>query len=107
MSIRFNNFINQQKQTNNSVANAMSQLEVLLLKAISQQAYFHKDPDTIFTDADDREIISKGVSSLIPSWLENVDRVNDILAVAQRTKTADEIMLKHNVNLDEYRKELE
>ena len=107
MTIRFDNYNKQRTQTNNSCANAMSQLETLLLKAITQQAYFRKDPDAIFTNDDDKAIISAGVASLIPSWNKNLERVNDILAVVSGTKTEDEIIAKYNINLSEYRKELE
>jgi hypothetical protein len=90
-----------------SAANAMSQLESLLLQALSQQAYFHKDPDGIFTNSDDQAIITKGASDLIPSWNVNLERVNDIIAVIQGTKTTDEIITKYSIDLNEYRKELE
>ncbi len=107
MTIRFDNYNKQRTQTNNSAANALSQLEVLLLKALHQQAYFHKDPDGLFTNADDRELITKSASSLIPSWSVNLERVNDIVAVLQGTKPVDEVIAKYEIDLTAYRLELE
>ena len=107
MNIRFDNYNKQRTQTNNSAANAMSQLEVLLLAALHQQAYFHKDPDDLFTNADDKELITKSAASLIPSWNVNLDRVNDIIGVLQGTKPVDEVIEKYNIDLSAYRLELE
>ena len=107
MNIRFNNYNKQRTQTNSSAANALSQLEGLLLKALHQQAYFHKDPDNLFSNPDDRELITKSASSLIPSWNVNLERVNDIIAVLQEAKTVDEVINKYDIDLTAYRLELE
>ena len=107
MTIRFDNYNKQRTQTNNSAANALSQLESLLLKALDQQAYFHKDPDGLFTNADDRELITKSAASLIPSWNVNLERVSDIIGVLQGVRSVDEVIVKYGIDLDDYRLELE
>ena len=107
MSIRFDNYNKQRKQTNVSAANALSQLETLLLTALAQQAYFRNDPDNIFTDEDDKALITKGVAALVPSWQRNVDRVTDLLAVIQGNKTVGGVVAKHSINLEEFRNGLE
>jgi len=107
MGIRFDNYNKQRTATNKQAASTMSQLEVLMLQAINQQAYFHKDPDGIFTDADDKALITKSAAALIPSWNVNLERVNDIVAVMQGQLSVDELMSKYNVDLDTYRLELE
>lgn len=106
--IKFTAYNQQRKENNQRAAQAISQLNAAIDVAIQQQAYFRKDPNGLFTNADDRQIISAGVANLVPSWEGVKTKVDDMLRVMDDNDpfTVDDLIAKYSVDLDDFASKL-
>lgn len=103
--LKLNQFNTNQKQTSQSVARAISQLNNDLAAAIEHQAYARKNPDGVI-DEGLLLLMGMGVDQLLAQFAEVAEKKDDLLNVKSGNMTIDELIAKYNIDLDKYSRNL-
>lgn len=94
-------FKESQARTAQNVANAVSSLDNAMLEALKVQAYMHSNPDSIIDESN----LTKGaavIDAIAVQYSEVVKKYTDMLSVKDKTMTADELVSKYSLDVQEY-----
>ena len=100
-NIKLQTYNKDRKETSRGVANSFSQLYTQLNKAVIEQAYLRKNPDSLF-DEDYVSSLSSEFDELKVTFTAISSLIVDMEKVKLGAMTVDELITKYSVDLSSY-----